>query len=1122
MDLFKRKVLPCVLAVLTALSMLVVGVSANGIDRPVVYGGHEEGNIGPGGTDGSGNVAKGALNASCVGITMQIVRIPYKDMNSSEKVKEQITLLCEDPNSETILNGKYWNSDCTVYHNPWKSDSQVYQIGTLSGFRETDGNHGDAVPVPSNLNDFFLHVIYGQQFGGWDKNDVGSTDSLYANLLRFAGGTEEDVQIHINTYTDQYRIGEDDDVLIPMLIWSYVVIERNNHSVNTLMTPYEITGVANHRANENESRKEAAFNKWWYTSYADKTENRGSKIYQYNSGNSGSTPYGVIRSHSPATLPLVVWEYLEAFGGCGGKHRDTYACGNMLGQHWKTNGSPHSPNTRSDYPYKGSGMVNRIESHHNAGTYFFFRNFWSPYGERFVPEVQTQPFRLHKSVGGTPECVAQIQNNPMYTLAGAEYEVRLSDGTYQETLVTDADGNAVSSRRYPTGTPLLIRETKAPNGFKLDTTEYKFLIQAGDNVLEVEDIPVLDPPFAITKVDKVTGTPQGNGSFHGAIFKWEYYANNDWSGTPERTWYFQTDQNGKAHYKESYFATGYTSDALYVDKDGTPMVPIGTLKITEIKNSLGYAVVPIPLKCTVVLNADGTDAITKWAPESDAYIGDALEGNFHIYEPVDESLFGSLTLDKIDAITGHTPQGDGTLAGAKFEVINNSANAVQIEGFPKANPGEVCYTFTVDASGHFSSGNIFPLGDYIAREAVASNGYMTNSKWIGAFSITAENNSASFVDANGCPNTPIYGKIEIVKQGLTPGGQTAGAPLDGITFDIINRSANAVVVGGKSYATGEVVATAEIHWDGSRWVATSPNLPYGTYDVEENESKPGMANDYYKVNPETHTVEIRENGAIVSVTHKNTITLGEIIVNKVDPLGNPLPGAKFRLEWWDGKEWQLVKDGVQISDADGIVRFAGLDPTLKYRLTEDEAPNGYIPADGSLFEGELPADKLFKVSVKAENAFTPAEIVIYKVNPEGKPLAGAKFCLEWWNGKEWQKVTNADGVKLGGCTSANLKDGFLVSGEDGIVRFEGLAPFEKYRLTEAEAPKGHLPLTEAVFEGKLPENGFVLELTVHNNPTHSLPPTGSVSKTAVITAGSILLAVCGITVFALWRKKKPL
>ena len=48
-------------------------------------------------------------------------------------------------------------------------------------------------------------------------------------------------------------------------------------------------------------------------------------------------------------------------------------------------------------------------------------------------------------------------------------------------------------------------------------------------------------------------------------------------------------------YSKDYLASGYTSDALYVSPANVQQLPLGTVKITEVKNSLGYTVIQSPL-----------------------------------------------------------------------------------------------------------------------------------------------------------------------------------------------------------------------------------------------------------------------------------------------------------------------------------------------------------------------------------------------------------------------------------------------------------------------------------------------------------------------------------------------
>ena len=59
---------------------------------------------------------------------------------------------------------------------------------------------------------------------------------------------------------------------------------------------------------------------------------------------------------------------------------------------------------------------------------------------------------------------------------------------------------------------------------------------------------------------------------------------------------------------------------------------------------------------------------------------------------------GGLTIQKLDSQTGTTPQGDASLEGIVFEIVNNSQNAVVVNG-NTAQPGQVAMTITTNAGG---------------------------------------------------------------------------------------------------------------------------------------------------------------------------------------------------------------------------------------------------------------------------------------------------------------------------------------------------------------------------------------------------------------------------------------
>ena len=390
----------------------------------------------------------------------------------------------------------------------------------------------------------------------------------------------------------------------------------------------------------------------------------------------------------------------------------------------------------------------------------------------FKLEAPAAKITLKKSIDASLECIAQIQGNAMYSLAGAQYVIKLN-GVVQETVTTNANGEATTSKSYNIGDRLTFQETAAPPGFKLDPNIYTYTVTAGENVISVKDEPILDPPFAITKVDKDTTDPQGNASFSGAVFKWEYYDNYTCSGTATRTWYFKTNTNGLVRYAPSFFASGYSSDALYIDANGEYNIPLGIVKITEIANSLGYIVLPQSLYCSIVEDANSPyGAKFVWDTASEAIIKDFLDGNFGVYEPIDENLFGSLTIQKEDKDTGSTAPRWATFAGCEFTVYNRSTNAVKI-GDAIVPPGGVCCVLTVDETGRVSTGSIFPIGAYEVRETKGNDYYELNSGW--SFSFTVDGiNDPSFTAS--CPNALRPGKISALK--IDPSGN----PLAGAKF----------------------------------------------------------------------------------------------------------------------------------------------------------------------------------------------------------------------------------------------------------------------------------------------------------------------------------------------------
>ena len=190
----------------------------------------------------------------------------------------------------------------------------------------------------------------------------------------------------------------------------------------------------------------------------------------------------------------------------------------------------------------------------------------------------------------------------------------------------------------------------------------------------------------------------------------------------------------------------------------------------------------------------------------------------------------------------------------------------------------------------------------------------------------------------------------------------------------------------------------------------------------------------------------------------------------------------------------------------------------------------------TIFEVNVIEEKTYVVEAKGfqgvPNRQQVGSIQVKKVDPEGKPLSGVSFLLEYsLDKKDWKPVEFREENSLpaiGRCTSAGLKDGVLTTDKDGTVLFSGLSisigeRHIYYRLTEVATLEGYALLPEPVFEGELPQNGSRdITVTAVNTPAFTRPFTGAGGFPAA-TSGTAL-ALCAGAFFIIkiisFRQKK--
>ena len=444
--------------------------------------------------------------------------------------------------------------------------------------------------------------------------------------------------------------------------------------------------------------------------------------------------------------------------------------------------------------------------------------------------------------------VSITQGNSAYSLAGATYNVykgTSGTGDVVATFTTDSAGHATLSTPLEDGTYSVKEASPPPKGYKLDTKVYTFTINGADTSLSVEDEPGT-LTLRLKKEDSQTGsTPQGNASLAGAV------------------------------YQVSYQKGGQTvTEELTSDSSGTlgtiEGIPFGTVTVKELSAPDGYRL--------------DTEVHT-YTVDGSQLIGDVFE--LEVDDLAEEVQRGGLTIQKLDSETGTTPQGDASLEGIQFEIVNQSTNPVVVNG-TTAIPGQVAMTITTDSSGVASTGeNALPYGEYTVRE-VSTNDSMLQTFTEEIPVTISEDGQVLTYEAE---NEVVRGGIDITKEdsqtGSTPQGNASFA---GIDFEVINRSTNPVMVDGQTYAVGEVVMTVTTNESGIASTG-SDVLPYGTYEVRESATNESMLLTWTG-----ETVIVRQNGHSVAITAVDDVERGGLSVEKQDSVTGSTPQGDANFE----------------------------------------------------------------------------------------------------------------------------------------------------------------------------------------------------------------------------------
>lgn len=327
--------------------------------------------------------------------------------------------------------------------------------------------------------------------------------------------------------------------------------------------------------------------------------------------------------------------------------------------------------------------------------------------------------RFSVTYGGILELTKKTANNEAltkhcpenYSLAGATYQVSSNQNMSDTvaTLVTNADGTA-NSITLNAGT-YYVKETKAPNGYALDTKIHTVTITNGQTAkLEVADEPLFDPLLLQLK-KKASEDADKSLSVAGAEYTVKYYkelANTDGSAftkdsdfsrlTPYRTWTFKADENGVVRLNDRQKVAG---DELFKNENGNAVGLYGTYTIEETKAPKGFAKTPGYVSVQTVTKDQETDNVLVMKDVTD----------------IEKPQTVKIEVKKIDKELGEGQAvKGGTLEGAIYDVI-------KVNNGLEEKVGEI----VTDKNGDGSLAGLKP-GLYKVAERVASAGYKVDKE----------------------------------------------------------------------------------------------------------------------------------------------------------------------------------------------------------------------------------------------------------------------------------------------------------------------------------------------------------------------------------------------------------
>lgn len=474
------------------------------------------------------------------------------------------------------------------------------------------------------------------------------------------------------------------------------------------------------------------------------------------------------------------------------------------------------------------------------------------------------------------------KGNSCYGLAGAEYSIytnkSCSKDSYFGFIRTDANGfgvygDGLDSKGKHVGSDVAnktyyAKETKAPKGYKLDTTVYTFKDSGKKTVDGVSiysftcsDKPANDPiGVVLKKQDAKTG--QATTRLAGAEFALKYYAGTykteeelkDIKAT--RSWVIKTDENGRASLTKDYLVSG--DDFYYATDSGRPALPLGTLTIQETKAPENYELNP-DLYIGQITEEGGLTWLTTnlLTPEGQLIVpeSETVRGGLSIHKSSDDAIIKDIWF-RITSDNGYSK-----------DVATNSMGTIELSDLDIFNDNNEYVKYTIEELG-FKDAN----GNYYIPKRYKTEGPKT---------VTLKNDGTVTVSFNNSIDTVPLNIIKSADDKNVNGIYFKVTASTGKTYTVVtDDEGKASVSGLPVYDTEDNVITYTVEELGIK-------KDDGTFEIPVR-----------YVKPSSQTVKFVNGTSVIktrTLTFKNNLKKGVAKIAKTSDDG-VVQGIYFKIE----------------------------------------------------------------------------------------------------------------------------------------------------------------------------------------------------------------------------------